>query len=63
MSHEMRVDNSVVEAEEPDFKNSFSRYSEDESCAPLFLQGDALQVLRKMPSCSIDMSSLLCLTS
>lgn len=37
MSHEMRVDNSVDEAGESDFKNSFSRYSEDESCAPLFL--------------------------
>mgnify|MGYP004503388733 FL=1 len=56
MNYEMRVDNSVDEVGESDFKNSFSRYSEDESCAPLFLQGDALQVLRKMPSCSIDMA-------
>lgn len=56
MSHEMFVDNSVDEIREPDFKNSFSRYSEDESCAPLFLQGDALQILREMPSCSVDMA-------
>lgn len=54
MGYEIRVDNSVDEAGEPDIKNSFSRYSEGESCAPFFLQGDALQVLREMPSCSVD---------
>lgn len=33
MNHEMRIDKSVDEDGEPDFKNSFSRYSEGESCA------------------------------
>lgn len=38
------------------YKSEFLRYCEDETLAPLFFCGDALDVLREMPACSVDMA-------